>query len=48
MKHLRLFFSLIGLVSLTACGGGGAGTTSSNVTATGVQTPAQVSVVTAN
>jgi ABC-type glycerol-3-phosphate transport system substrate-binding protein len=47
MKSLRIILSIIGLLALTACGGGSSSTASNNDTVTGVATAAQVSVVTA-
>lgn len=49
MYALRIVLSLVGLLSLVACGGGGASSaTGGNAPVAGVATPAQVSVVTAN
>lgn len=50
MKTLRILLSILSLLALTACGGGGsssASTTNNSATVAGVDTPAQVSVVTA-
>ena len=47
MKPLTIIVSIIGLLVLTACGGGGSSTASSGSTVSGVATAAQVSVVTA-
>ena len=49
MKKLALLFSICALtVTLAGCGGGGSSTTSSSTSnVTGVSTPSQISVVTA-
>ena len=47
MKSLKIFLSVIGLLTLAACGGGSS-TTATDTTVTGVDTAAQISVVTAN
>ena len=45
MKSLKAILTMIGVLALTACGGGSS--TASNATVTGVATAAQISVVTA-
>jgi|WetSurMetagenome_2_1015567.scaffolds.fasta_scaffold1096926_1 hypothetical protein len=48
MKYLRVTFSIISLLALTACGGGSSSaSTGTNATVAGVSTAAQISVVTA-
>lgn len=49
MKTLRILLSILSLLALTACGGGSSSssTTNNSATVAGVDTPAQVSVVTA-
>lgn len=49
MKALKIILSIIGLLTLVACGGGGGSSTATTggTTVSGVQTASQVSVVTA-
>lgn len=46
MKSLKVILSIIGLLALTACGGGSSAS-SGNATVAGVSTAPQISVVTA-
>ncbi len=48
MKYLNVIVSIIGLLALTACGGGGSSASAGGTaTVAGVSTAAQISVVTA-
>ena len=47
MKYLNVLFSIVALLALTACGGGGSASTGGTATVAGVSTAAQISVVTA-
>lgn len=47
MKSLKAIVSIIGLLALTACGGGGSASSGGNATVAGVSTAPQISVVTA-
>ncbi len=47
MKSIKAILTIIGLLVLTACGGGSSTASNAGSTVTGVATAAQISVVTA-
>ena len=47
MKYLKAILTIIGLLALTACGGGSGTASTTGSTVTGVATATQISVVTA-